>query len=113
MRNVFVFALLVAGVGSTQGAGNGIPTHGLAQAMTSGGQEMETMPMSGELDRDFVAAMMMHHRQGIKMAEIELRDGKDAKAKAFASKVIDAQNKEIKEYERWLAMHPDHRGENK
>lgn len=74
-------------------------------AMMAGSQEMQSMPMTGDMDRDFVEGMTMHHRQALKMAEVELRDGKDAKAKAFARKIIEAQKKEIKDFERWLSAH--------
>lgn len=79
---------------------------GLHEAMMAGSQEMQSMPMTGDVDRDFVEGMAMHHRQAIKMSEIELRDGKDAKAKAFAKKIIAAQKKEIKELELWLSTYP-------
>ena len=76
---------------------------GLHEAMMAGSQEMQSMPMTGDVDRDFVEGMTMHHRQALKMAEVELRDGKDAKAKAFAKKIIEAQRKEIMEFERWMS----------
>ena len=85
------------------GMGDGEDLH---QSMMQGSQQMQSMPMSGDLDRDFVEAMALHHRHGIEMAQIELNKGKDSKAKAFARKVIDAQKKELEQFERWLSEHP-------
>ena len=63
---------------------------------------MESMKMSGDTDRDFATMMKMHHQGAIDMAEMELKNGKDAKMKAVAKRIIDAQKKEIKEFDQWL-----------
>jgi uncharacterized protein (DUF305 family) len=39
------------------------------------------------------------------MAEVELKYGKDAELKKMAQKIIDAQRKEIKEFEEWQKKH--------
>lgn len=64
------------------------------------------MEMSGDLDRDFVKSMLMHHRHGVEMARIQAEQGKDARAKEFARKVIESQTKEIRQLENWLKAHP-------
>jgi len=66
---------------------------------------MESMPMSGNADRDFAMMMKMHHQGAIDMAQMELKSGKDAKMRAMAKRIIEAQQKEIKEFDRWLAAH--------
>lgn len=109
MKRLLCAAVLAACAGSALAADKGADE--LHQSMTKGAQEMQSMPMEGELDHDFVQAMLMHHRQALEMSRIELRDGKDAKAKAFANKFITAQSKEIKELERWILNHEA--GENK
>ena len=38
---------------------------GLHEAMMSGSQEMQSMPMTGDVDRDFIEGMSMHHRQAL------------------------------------------------
>ena len=64
---------------------------------------MESMKMSGDIDRDFAMMMKMHHQGAIDMAQMELKSGKDAKMKAMAKRIIEAQQKEIKEFDAWLA----------
>lgn len=68
-------------------------------------QSMESMKMTGETDRDFAAMMKMHHQGAIDMARQELQTGKDAKMRAMAKRIIDAQQKEIKEFDQWLEKH--------
>lgn len=73
----------------------------------SGGHQMQNMQMTGDADRDFVKMMRQHHQQGIEMAKTELKDGKDATAKGFARKIIQQQQKEIKQLDEWLSKHGD------
>lgn len=69
--------------------------------------DMKGMKMSntGDADVDFATNMRMHHQMGLKMAQEELKSGKDADAKAMAQKIIEAQTKEIAEFDEWLAKH--------
>lgn len=61
----------------------------------------------GRIDPDpdiaFVQGMIPHHRGAVEMAEIVLKHGKDAEARALASRIIAAQRDEIAEMEAWLA----------
>jgi len=66
-------------------------------------KNMESMKMSGDTDRDFATMMKMHHQGAIDMAQVELQSGKDAKMRAMAKGIIKAQQKEIKEFDQWLA----------
>ncbi len=66
-------------------------------------KNMQGMKMSGDTDRDFATMMKMHHQGAIEMAEMELKNGKDPKMKAMAKEIIAAQQKEIREFDRWLA----------
>lgn len=63
-------------------------------------------PMSGDADKDFAMMMMAHHQGAIDMAEVELKYGKDETLRNMAQKIIDAQKKEIEEFEDWQAAHP-------
>ncbi|HET6398193.1 MAG TPA: DUF305 domain-containing protein [Candidatus Thermoplasmatota archaeon] len=101
-------AVLACPVAAAQheGVGQG-GSHELHEHMLKSSEEMKTMEMSGDLDRDFVQSMLTHHRHGVEMAQIQLENGKDAKAKEFARKVVQNQKKEIKELERWLEQHPE------
>lgn len=78
----------------------------LEQAMKSGMDAMQKVPMSGDVDKDFAAMMRAHHQQAVAMAEIELRDGKSAELKAMARKMIKDQKKEIDMLGKWLSKHP-------
>ena len=65
-------------------------------------KSMDSMKMTGDVDRDFASMMKMHHEGAIEMAEMELRSGKDAKMRSMAKRIISAQQKEIKEFDQWL-----------
>jgi len=64
---------------------------------------MESMQTTGDMDRDFATMMKMHHQGAIDMSQVELQSGKDPKMRAMAKRIIEAQKKEIKEFEQWLA----------
>lgn len=66
-------------------------------------KNMDSMKMTGDTDRDFAAMMKIHHQGAIDMAQMELKSGKDAKMRAMAKRIIEAQQKEIKEFDQWLA----------
>ena len=74
-------------------------------AMMKGMKDMQSMRMTGDIDRDFAMMMRMHHQQAIDMAREELRQGKDPDMKAMAQKMIDDQTKEVKQLDDWLAKH--------
>lgn len=68
-------------------------------------KNMESMKTTGDTDHDFAMMMKMHHQGAIDMAQIELKSGKDASLKAMATKIIEAQQKEIGQLDQWLAKH--------
>ena len=86
------------GKGMGMGAGEG----DMRSAMMAGMKSMDSMKMTGDTDRDFASMMKIHHQGAIEMAQMELKNGKDAKMRAMAKRIIDAQQKEIKEIDRWL-----------
>lgn len=77
----------------------------LHEVMQKGAQKMQAMQMSGDVDHDFLTSMRDHHMHGIEMANVVIAQGKDPKVKAMAKKIIDAQQKEIKELEALIAKH--------
>lgn len=77
----------------------------MMSVMKESNQAMMSMPMTGNPDIDFAMMMRVHHMSAVQMAEIELRDGKEAKMSAMAKKIISSQKKEIKELEQFLAKH--------
>jgi len=67
---------------------------------------MDSMPPSGDADRDFATMMVPHHQGAIDMAKIELQYGKDEKLRQMAKEIIAAQEKEIATLKAWQAAHP-------
>jgi uncharacterized protein (DUF305 family) len=63
-------------------------------------------PMTGDPDKDFVMMMLPHHQGAIDMAKVELKYGTDQTLRALAEAIIEAQEKEIKEMNEWIATHP-------
>ena len=79
-----------AGKGAMKGGSPSMMMHG---AMTCG--EGGKMPMSGDVDKDFAAMMIMHHEQAIRMADLQIAHGKNEELKAMARKMRDTQRAEI------------------
>jgi uncharacterized protein (DUF305 family) len=55
-----------------------------------------------EFDRRFMEAMIVHHEGAIDMAERVLAEGQDDEVAGLAQLVIDAQQGEIEQMQRWL-----------
>lgn len=66
-----------------------------------GGMGMSVDP--GDPDRSFAVGMIPHHRDAVQMAEAQLRLGRDPELRALATKIIEDQQAEIAQLERWLA----------
>ncbi|KAA5542047.1 DUF305 domain-containing protein [Adhaeribacter rhizoryzae] len=67
--------------------------------------QMEAMPMNSEPDIDFAKMMVMHHQGAINMAQEEIANGKDAEMIAIAQKIKSEQEKEIQEFNTFLASY--------
>lgn len=80
-------------------------SHEMQQGMMGNMRHMQVMPMTGDVDKDFVRMMRQHHLQGIEMARIQAQKGDDAEAKRMAEKIIDQQQKEIAQFDDWLRKH--------
>lgn len=65
-------------------------------------EDMKNMKMTGNMDKDFVMMMMMHHQAAVSMAKDELSHGKNIQLKQLAQQIIQEQNQEIKEFQAWL-----------
>jgi uncharacterized protein (DUF305 family) len=61
--------------------------------------KMNAMKPMGNTDHDFAHMMMEHHKGAVAMADIELRDGKDATMRQMAEKINADQQKEVGELE--------------
>lgn len=68
------------------------------QNMVDMAKEIESMkmPMEHNTDKMFALSMAMHHDDGVKMAQIELKHGKNAALKVMAKNIITTQSAEIK-----------------
>jgi uncharacterized protein (DUF305 family) len=95
-----------ATLAKTESAMKGMPgTPGggdMRESMMGMMKSMESIKTSGDMDGDFATMMKVHHQGAIDMAQMELKSGKDAKMRAMAKRIIEAQQKEIKEFDQWL-----------
>lgn len=80
---------------------------GLGKAMSENMQEMMETPEMEQtsVDKSFAAMMIKHHQDGIKMGKTILEFAKDAKFKTMTQKMINDQEKEIRELQQWQAQH--------
>ena len=74
----------------------------LQKSMSSAMNQMKSMQMRGDVDKDFATMMMHHHEHGVAMAKMEVEHGMSSKLKQMAQKSITKQNQEIKELKNWL-----------
>lgn len=74
----------------------------MQKSMTDMQSKINGMQMTGNVDKDFAMMMVSHHEDGIAMSKLELKNGMNAELKQMAKKVIDDQQKEIKELESWI-----------
>jgi uncharacterized protein (DUF305 family) len=108
---VGVLGILVgrAGIAGAQAA----PAHPAGHE----GMKADHAMMMPKDDTSYVQMMQMHHQQGIDMAKLAVDKSSREDVKAFARRMIDAQQKEIEELRRiqqslkpGAAMHDDHDG---
>jgi uncharacterized protein (DUF305 family) len=82
-------------------AGQGQAGHGgdfsadMHAAMTKMSRDMETTPMTGDPDKDFLAMMIPHHEGAVEMARLALIHGRDPLVRRLAEEIIAAQQAEI------------------
>lgn len=80
-------------------------SNAMMKSMQSGMSQMMSMKMTGDPDHDFAMMMKMHHQGAVEMADLEIKQGTNAQAKALASRIKAANQKEIKELTQFLSSH--------
>ena len=56
-----------------------------------------SMPMSGNVDKDFATMMSVHHQMAIDMVDVLMKHGSNPELKAMGAKMKAAQTEEIKQ----------------
>lgn len=77
----------------------------LMQGMDEMHTAMEKAMQYKDADVAFAAAMLPHHIGAVKMAEVELKYGKDPEMRRLAENIIKAQQAEIDLMRKWLEKH--------
>ena len=77
----------------------------LMQGMDQMNQDMMSAAQYKDPDVAFAAGMLPHHIGAVKMAEVELKYGKDPEMRKLAEDIINAQQAEIEQMQKWLKAH--------
>ena len=77
----------------------------LMQGMDQMNQDMMAAAQYKDPDVAFAAGMLPHHIGAVKMAEVELKYGKDPEMRKLAEDIINAQQAEIEQMQKWLKVH--------
>ena len=77
----------------------------LMQGMDQMNQDMMAAAQYKDPDVAFAAGMLPHHIGAVKMAEVELKYGKDPEMRKLAEGIINAQQAEIEQMQKWLKAH--------
>jgi Ca2+-binding EF-hand superfamily protein len=72
-------------------------------AMQTMMDDMDSMEMTGDPERDFALMMIPHHQSAIDMAETLLQHSDDPELTNLANEIIAAQREEIEFLQNWLA----------
>lgn len=74
--------------------------------MTKGAKEADLQIINGNTDHDFATLMIGHHQSAVENSRLELLHGQENSMKTMATNIIDAQQKEIGQFQNWLLAHP-------
>ncbi|MGN7083737.1 CopM family metallochaperone [Neisseria sp. P0001.S005] len=77
----------------------------LMQGMNQMNQDMMAAAQYKDPDVAFAAGMLPHHIGAVKMAEVELKYGKNPEMRKLAEDIINAQQAEIEQMQKWLKAH--------
>jgi uncharacterized protein (DUF305 family) len=79
-----------------------VPMEMSAQEMKAMGMtDPEELANKDPFDKAFIDAMIPHHRSAIEMASVALRESDNAQIKEIARAIVDAQETEIAQMQRW------------
>ncbi|HYG48965.1 MAG TPA: DUF305 domain-containing protein [Allosphingosinicella sp.] len=84
------------GEGSARAPGAGA-TAAMMSAMDRMHGSMNQASITGDIDRDFVALMIPHHRSAVDMARIYLESGRDPELRRLAHHIVATQEAEIRQ----------------
>ncbi|WP_345955291.1 DUF305 domain-containing protein [Mucilaginibacter sp. PAMB04168] len=70
--------------------------------MKKAGKQADLQIINGDIDHDFAILMIGHHQSAIENARLELLHGQEQRMKTMATNIIDAQMKEIDQFQDWL-----------
>lgn len=73
------------------------PGGAMAAAMHRMHEATNRTPLTGDVDRDFVALMIPHHEAAVDMARIYLETGRDPELRRLAGQIISSQEAEIRQ----------------
>ena len=105
------FGLIVAGsIGSANGAELSPGSEALVEANVVMHEAM-AIEMTGDVDVDFMRAMIPHHEGAVAMAKIVIESGKDPEVRKLAEEVVKAQEAEIAFMKAWLEQNGAGEGE--
>lgn len=79
----------------------------MMMGMEKMGRNADLQIINGNTDHDFAMLMIGHHQSAIEMAQMELDYGTHEEMKTMASKIIEEQQKEIKDLQEWLLANND------
>lgn len=73
------------------------PSARMMDAMHRMHDSANKIPMTGDIDRDFVALMIPHHQSAVEMARVYLESGRDPELRKMSEAIIASQEAEIRQ----------------
>ncbi|QJD95997.1 DUF305 domain-containing protein [Mucilaginibacter robiniae] len=70
--------------------------------MSKSGKQADLQIINGDIDHDFAILMIGHHQSAVENSRLELLHGQEPSMKTMATNIIDAQLKEIDQFQSWL-----------
>ena len=87
---------------------------GMMEPMTMMVDKMSAVKMTGDLDNDFAALMVEHHKAAVDISEMEAAKGSDASMKKMATNMIADHKAEIEQLQSFMNHHdqsPEHKND--